>query len=139
MDAARLKQIEEVLLAALECAPHERSGFLQQACTGDESLEREVRSLLASHDAAGFLETPALDMVARGLAREPEPDRPLTGLVVSHYRILDKLGGGGMGEVYRGRDTKLGRDVAIKVLPPIFTTNRERLARFEREARFWPR
>jgi serine/threonine protein kinase/Tol biopolymer transport system component len=135
MDAARLKQVEDLLLAALECAPHERSGFLQQACAGDESLEREVRSLLASHDAAGFFETPALDMIARRLAREPEPDRRLTGLVVSHYRILDKLGSGGMGEVYRARDTKLGRDVAIKVLPPIFTTNPERLARFEREAR----
>jgi len=58
----------------------------------------------------------------------------MTGRTLAHYQVLEKLGQGGMGEVYRARDTKLGRDVAIKVLPEALAQNRERLARFEREA-----
>jgi serine/threonine protein kinase len=89
---------------------------------------REVESLLHAHDSAGsFAERPAVDELAGSPLHRGDHLGP--------YEIVELLGAGGMGEVYRARDAKLGRDVAIKVLPPMFTTDRDRLARFEREAR----
>ncbi|HEV2351484.1 MAG TPA: protein kinase [Terriglobia bacterium] len=141
MEAERWRQIEKLYHAALELAGSKRAAFLDQACAADHDLRREVDSLLASDAAAGsFIEAPAVAMAAKGLARSPSllgmgKDRVKTGVRISHYLILQKLGSGGMGEVYRARDTKLERDIALKILPQQFAADPERLARFQREAR----
>jgi serine/threonine protein kinase/Tol biopolymer transport system component len=121
-----------------EALAHEaptRAAFLQAACVGDEMLHHEVESLLAHEEAvADFIETPALHAAASlGGIQADAPE--MTGGQIGPYKILSLLGVGGMGEVYRARDTKLGRDVAIKVLPSLFTHDLDRRARFEREAR----
>ncbi|MGA2260704.1 MAG: protein kinase [Acidobacteriota bacterium] len=132
MQPERWERIEQLYHAALEREPREREAFLDEACAGDESLRSEVKSLLACRpEAQEFIEAPALDLAARAIAEQTD----LTGQTVLHYRITAKLGAGGMGEVYRAEDTKLKRHVAIKVLPDIFSSDPERLARFEREAK----
>jgi serine/threonine protein kinase len=95
----------------------------------DRVLRQEIESLLR-HDSEGaaFLETPAAVVAAKGAT-------DMIGRQLGPYRILSALGAGGMGEVYRARDSKLGRDVAIKLLPSLFTADTERRARFAREAR----
>jgi serine/threonine protein kinase len=104
--------------------------------SGEPALHRsvpKVESLLGRGESAeGFLSRPAVDVAAHLF---PGADRKLIGRRLGAYRIDSRLGAGGMGEVYRARDMKLGRDVAIKVLPPIFTSDLQRLKRFEREAR----
>ena len=114
--------------------------FVTSACGGDEALRREVEALLARADSAeGFLAAPigelAAGVFASADASKPSHVEGFIGRHIGTYQILSRLGEGGMGEVYRARDAKLGRDVAIKVLPPAFTADRERLARFDREAR----
>jgi serine/threonine protein kinase/Tol biopolymer transport system component len=126
----REREIERICQAALECPHPEREAFLAKTCGGDGDLRREVERLLAHESAAsGFLETPAV--AAHGLSQPALQ----VGQQLGVYTILSSLGSGGMGEVYRARDATLGREVAIKALPPIFTGDAERLARFEREAR----
>ena len=133
MTSDRWQRVEEIYHAALARPSRERSAFLTQACAGDAALEREVQSLLDQESAAGFLVTPAIE-VAAGLV-DTSTDAPWLGRRIGAYTLDALVGKGGMGEVYRARDTRLGRDVAIKVLPPAFTDNPARLARFEREAR----
>ena len=117
---------------ALARAPEERGAFLTEACKGDEALRQEVESLLEFEPAsARFLERPAAVVAATdGDGVTSMIDRQL-----GPYTIIAPLGAGGMGEVYRARDSKLGRDVAIKILPSAFTADPERRARFAREAR----
>lgn len=137
MDSEQWKQIDKLLHAVLEHAPEERDAFLRQACAGDERLEREARSLLTlEHQAEGFLETPAIEAAARVVGRDLSiaPVPLSTGDKLGHYEVVSLLGQGGMGEVYRVRDTKLKRDVALKVLPATFLRDPERMARFQREA-----
>ena len=128
MNDERWTIVDRLFDAALEREPHERAAFLDKACADDEALRREVDSLLA-HDsrAAGFLSTPAAALMGNG--------RSVIGRQLGPYAIHSRLGAGGMGEVYRARDTKLEREVAIKILPRLFTADPERRARFDREAR----
>jgi serine/threonine protein kinase/Tol biopolymer transport system component len=136
MSADRQRQITELCHAALERNASDRAAFLREACAGDEALRQEVESLLRYEDAGDqFLERPAVEEVARLVTNGPESIVDFQGRRLGVYQIEARIGAGGMGEVYRGRDTKLGRDVAIKVLPHEFTRSADRRARFEREAR----
>ena len=130
--ADRWRQVEELFHRALEREEPDRSAFLDEACEGDEALRREVESLLTEESEAGFMETPAMEGEARELAQENRPT--LEGRRIGTFEILSLLGRGGMGEVWRARDAKLRREVAVKTLPEEFAKDRERLARFEREA-----
>jgi eukaryotic-like serine/threonine-protein kinase len=133
MTPDRWQQISRIYYDALARDDGERASFLREACRDDEVLRQEVESLLAQPVSEEFLAEPALAMAT---GRVDDPAEPtLTGQRLGVYHILDLLGVGGMGEVYRARDTKLGRDVAFKVLPLLFSADPERLARFEREAR----
>src|SRR5579859_6189565 len=141
MDSERWKQVDSLLQAALERPPDEREAFLRQASTGDEALEREVRSLLtAQREAGSFLDKPAMEVAARALAghqseERPEPSASLSGRTISHYRVIEELGSGGMGVVYKARDTRLDRMVALKFLPRAKMSDPERKRRFVQEAR----
>ena len=125
MDHERWRRVEELYNAARSLPADARAGFLAGECRGDESLRGEVESLIAQpdHTWAG-------------------PDRPgvvsdmeIVGRRIGHYDVQRLLGAGGMGRVYRARDTRLGRDVALKLLPPEWTSDPDRLARLDREAR----
>jgi serine/threonine protein kinase len=127
------QQAKEIFHAALDRAPGERSAFLANACGGDEALRKEVESLLAAHEKDGsFIDSPAHQVAAEMLMNDPELS---AGQAIGHYKILSILGKGGMGEVYLAEDHKLGRRVALKVLPGAFTRDQERLRRFQQEAR----
>ena len=132
MTPERWKRTEELFHAARARAPGERTAFLALACPDDEALRRDVESLLNEQVDDGFLAGPPVIAAALGVSMEP---RPMTGQSIGSYQIGALLGAGGMGEVYRARDAKLAREVAIKILPPAFTSHPDRLARFEREAR----
>ena len=138
MNPDRMQKIERLYEEVLEHEPSQRKSFLEQKCAGDESLREAVTLLLEQQaEVEGFLKAPAMDVAARALAQDqshdPQPD--LVGRSLLHYRVKEKIGQGGMGEVYRAHDSHLKRDVAIKVLPDIFSGDPERLARFDREAR----
>ncbi len=133
MTTDRWSAIERIFHEALERPVEARAAFLTESCGGDEQLRREVQSLLDNATQPEFLEQSALQ-VAAGLATGPGL-ASLIGQRIGVYQIQVLLGKGGMGEVYRARDTRLDREVAIKVLPRAFTADPERLARFEREAR----
>ena len=129
----RQDRISDLFHRALACAPQGRRVFLEDACNGDHALLEEVESLLGyEFDAARFLETPAA-VAAGDLARTSDRS-PMIGRQLGPYTISALLGAGGMGEVYRAHDSKLGRDVAIKILPSHFTDPEHR-SRFAREAR----
>jgi len=130
----RWQEVERIYHLTLEKEASERSTFLVQACAGDQTLRREVESLLTyEHDAEGFMEAPALEVAARIMAGEHAPIR--AGDRFNQYRILSMLGAGGMGEVYLAEDTSLRRNVALKFLPAVLTKDKTHLRRFEAEAR----
>ncbi len=134
MKPERWQQIDSLLDAALELEGADRAAFLDDNCGGDEELRQEIESLLAAHEASkSFIETSALNVAARLLATDDETTLA-AGDAIGHYEIRSLLGKGGMGEVYLATDTTLRRNVALKLLPADFTADKDRLARFEREA-----
>ena len=143
MESERWKQIEQLYHAALEREPGAREAFLDEACAGDEDLRREVAGLLACDlPSDSFIQSPAIEIAAKALAAEPlieastNPMRgPIAGSQIGAYQLLSLLGRGGMGEVHLALDTRLGRRVAVKLLPAEFTTDAGRVRRFAQEAR----
>jgi serine/threonine-protein kinase len=138
MTPERWRQIERVCQEALDRAPDDRAAFLDRECAGDAALRREVASLLGQQrNAEGLLETPAWEIAADvlGDAAAVPPPRFEHGRRLGPFEIDRLVGVGGMGEVYRARDTRLGRTVALKVLPPDAAADPDRKRRLETEAR----
>src|SRR5438093_3279998 len=134
MSPEQYSQIGEIYRAALELGVGDWEVFLAKACGGDENLRQEVASLLAQRSKADhWIDHPAVEIAARALAT-PQSDS-WVGQQVHHYQVTSLLGAGGMGQVYLACDIRIGRDVAIKVLPTTYSSNSEWLHRFEREAR----
>jgi Tol biopolymer transport system component len=126
----RLQRIEQLFHEARAQSDSARNALIAVVCEGDPELRRDVESLLA-HAAGGALATPLLDAAA---ALAPSMVRLENGVTIGAYRIESFIAAGGMGDVYRARDSRLGRSVALKRLPPSFTGDPDRIARFSREA-----
>jgi serine/threonine protein kinase/tetratricopeptide (TPR) repeat protein len=157
MQAERWRRLEQLYHSAMEQAEGERAGFLERSCAGDQALRVEVESLIAYAGQSGqIIDKPALEIVIAAMAEDLRArDGNQTGKMIStgltQYRIAEKaltpgtklgeyevkslLGSGSMGEVYRAHDSRLRRDVAIKILPSFFSADSDRLRRFEQEAR----
>ncbi len=128
MTADRWQLVSQIFAAARERDPAHHAPFLDEACGSDAALRAEVEALLA-HDLPSVA---AIDVVATELASAPYPQ---PGAILGPYRLGELIGEGGMGQVFRAHDAELGRDVAIKFLPPLYASDPDRRARFEREAR----
>src|SRR5215467_1958046 len=133
MASDRRQQIKDIFQAALELKANERAAFLKQACGGDESLRREVESLLAyAEKTAGLI---SISPIEAFRSLEEQLDRSLLGQTIDHYKILAWLGAGGMGKVYLAEDQRLNRKVALKLLPGVFAEDADYVHRLEQEAR----
>ncbi len=134
MTPERWRQVKEIFNSAINYRAEDRGVFLSQACSGDDNLRKEVESLIASHEQSGsFIDEPAFANAASLLGDEKRDLK--IGDRIGSYEILSFISRGGMGEVYLAEDKRLGRKVALKLLPASFTTNDDRLRRFEQEAR----
>ncbi len=132
MNRERLEKIDEVFAAALDLKSAHRAAFIREACKGDPELRSEVESLVAADErASDFIEDSAAQVAAELLSSEQD----LPGQTVGDYKVLSPLGAGGMGEIYLAEDSRLGRKVALKLLPASFTASEERVQRFRQEAR----
>jgi serine/threonine protein kinase/tetratricopeptide (TPR) repeat protein len=128
-----LQTVEEIFHGALDCEPEERDAFLDRACGDDEVLRRKVEELLAAHQHAdSFIETPVADLASR--IGETTTSNALAGQTIGHYEILEEIGRGGMGVIYRARQHHSRRVVALKRVLTYQASSPETLARFRREA-----
>ena len=128
----RWQQIQKICQSALELEENRRAAFIEQACADDKELRREVESLLKFETRDRFIKEPALEVAAKMVVQEPQS---LIGQQLGAYQILSLLGVGGMGVVYKGRDLRLNRSVAIKVLPRDKMSDPDRKRRFIQEAK----
>src|ERR1700694_773654 len=134
MTPERWQEVEAVLQAALDRPAQERASFLDEACAGDDELRAEATSLVSAYDEGGdFIEQPAIAQDAGALVGNATQVN--IGRDLGPYRIVERLGVGGMGEVYLAQDARLNRLVALKVLPAYFASDDARLRRFQSEAR----
>ena len=130
----RWQLVKEILYPALEMTAAERSAFLAEKCGDDTELRQEIESLLAAHrSATERFESPAVEKLAQVVSQEGAGD--MVGKKLGNYEIIEKIGAGGMGEIFLARDTRLDRKVALKFLPSFFTQDLERLRRFQQEAK----
>ena len=134
MTPERWQQVKEIFNSAIMHRPEERSSFVSRACSGDDELRSEVESLIASHEESGsFIDKPAFEAAASLLTREKIELN--SGQMIGSYEVVSFISRGGMGEVYLAEDKRLGRKVALKLLPATFKSDDDRLRRFEQEAR----
>ncbi len=134
MEPGRWARITDIYHATIARPPEERASFVGQECHGDESLRKQVEEMVKSHERSGdFIESPAFAVAPELLIDEQTDD--LIGQSIGHYRIESLLGVGGMGAVYLARDERLGRKVALKLLPERLTADEAQLSRFKTEAR----
>ena len=134
MTPERWQKVKEIFHAALDQPLAERTQFIARACADDDELRKEVESLLSSSEKDGsFIDSPAYAAAATLITDQPAELKK--GATISAYEIVSFISRGGMGEVYLAHDRRLGRKVALKILPSSFTRNQERLRRFEQEAR----
>lgn len=127
------QRVEEVFAAASACPPHERDALLRESCAGDSAMREEVEALLAADECPNADLQRVVSQVAASWADDGAIS--FVGQQIGRYRIVEPLGSGGMGEVFLAEDAMLHRKVALKLLPRQFTSDRDRLRRFEQEAR----
>jgi serine/threonine protein kinase len=134
MNSQRWREIDQIFQAAVEQPPELRASFLDETCSGDEALRREVEALISSDEQNwSFIDSPAFEVAAPILSQ--------THLVLdigqhlAYYEVVELVGKGGMGEVYLAEDTRLGRKVALKLLSADLTRNASLVALFQQEAR----
>src|ERR1051325_3236032 len=134
MTPERWQKVKQIFHTALDKPAAERTAFIAQACNGDDQLREEVEALLASSEKDGsFIDSPAYEAAATLITNQAAELKK--GTTLGAYDIVSFISRGGMGEVYLAHDRRLGRKVALKVLPSSFTKNQDRLRRFEQEAR----
>lgn len=134
MTPDKWERIKSIYHDALEMNSTERSSYLDHACSGDSEMRREVDSLIAANNNAGdFIISTALKDAAKIMVTDAP--QSIIGRKLGNYQVVSLLGSGGMGDVYLAKDLKLGREVAIKTVPPAFAEDSERLRRLENEAR----
>src|SRR5262245_39308293 len=134
MNRERWEFVKRIFYQALDLSRDERETFVREACADDEDARRELESLLDAHHRAGeFIVKPAFEAAAEAIAEKLDKVEP--GRMLGHYEILETLGAGGMGAVYLAQDSRLGRKIAIKLLPTTLATDGARLRRFQQEAR----